>query len=487
MTHADLPCYGDDVALRVGSRRVAPCQQVDTVVRVTQALWVVGVIAVATAAGLAAVSQLGSIVALSFAGIALALWKPRTTLLAVIPVAMWPAGEISGIPVGYAAVALVSVSVLLRHLPRWSGLGLPGAIIVLLVALMITSFVVNPQTRIVTPIEARNHLIATVLGFLLILATAIVNPDRRAALRIVALSGMASSGYLIATGTATAGRLSAEELNENGVGHVGAIALVCAIALLMESGHTRWLVVSVLPALLVLLSQSRGAVLIVAVGLFVLWSVGRSSRTKILASAFAPFAIVLAWPLIGAAIELLFSRRTLRYASTTDRVDLLQLAAETVIQYPILGIGWRRFPEESLAQLGTALNTHNEYARLAAESGAIALALFLLLVIVALRGTPVEGDVKATMIAALTAFALANTMSELDVSTPSWVLLGLLVAARASARTVRFASQNSHRPHGHERNGASSQLGKPAIGGSSGRVRAGTPQVTSISGTKSDR
>jgi O-antigen ligase len=98
-------------------------------------------------------------------------------------------------------------------------------------------------------------------------------------------------------------------------------------------------------------------------------------------------------------------------------------------------VGYRQFVRYSEAELGIPLNAHNENLRIAAESGVIALVLVLVLVGRAFLvwGRPLDRGVQAALVASVTGLAFANAMTDLRVSLPVWILLGLAWAARDRA------------------------------------------------------
>lgn len=392
-----------------------------------------------------------------------AFTHPRQMVLVAIAVAIWPAAFGSLLGYGLMTAAIAGAS--LRHGKRVRALGKTGIALAALAAIITASHFFHDPPIVVDISEARNHLYATLLGLGFIVAVVLVRLDQIVALRTLAVSGAASAGYLLIVGQATtSGRIEAETLNENSVGYVGALAAVAAFGLFARTRRFRWLLVAVAPVILAVLSQSRGAALALVVGVGLVWGLRRTGAARVLVIVLAPVVAFLALPVVQSLVATYFSRRDLATAESTARLRLLQLAGDLTLEHPFIGVGWRAFPDHSLARMGRAMNTHDEYARLAAESGVLALVLFVAVAAVALRSNAVPA-VKATLVAGLVAFGFANAMSNPAVSMPVWVLLGVALAVRSRGRAVGDQPIRGQRgKQGSERSPVSPRSGHGGLG-----------------------
>jgi O-antigen ligase len=87
--------------------------------------------------------------------------------------------------------------------------------------------------------------------------------------------------------------------------------------------------------------------------------------------------------------------------------------------------------------LGISINTHNDYLRLAAESGLVTLVLLLALLWLGLarRYTAHHVVLQALGVAYATGLLFANALTDLVISTPFWISLGCLLARSADRTT----------------------------------------------------
>jgi O-antigen ligase len=251
-------------------------------------------------------------------------------------------------------------------------------------------------------------------------------------LRLLSVTGGISSAYLLSTGVVTGGRLATEELNPNSVGHVAALAFLAAGGTFLASRRLWWLACAAPGAALVVLSQSRGALLVVAVGALVPWVFRRFSAGRMVLAASTTVTAYAAWPLVTTALSRILSSRI--HAESDARVEVLQLSGRAAFENPLTGLGWRNFPDFSARYLGVALNTHNEYARVAAEAGVLALIVLVTLAVMGLRRKAQDREdwaLRSLLLGGLTALTFANSLSSLAICAPLWVALGAILADRA--------------------------------------------------------
>jgi O-antigen ligase len=121
-------------------------------------------------------------------------------------------------------------------------------------------------------------------------------------------------------------------------------------------------------------------------------------------------------------------------------------AVRVAAGHPLRGIGYGTFPSHAGAEFGLHIATHNDYLRLAAETGIPALVAFLGLLWLGLR-RPASGDlaVLRAMTAAYAAGLLfANALASLVISTPFWLALGCLLATPRPPLDHTTTDRESH-------------------------------------------
>jgi O-antigen ligase len=131
---------------------------------------------------------------------------------------------------------------------------------------------------------------------------------------------------------------------------------------------------------------------------------------------------------------------------TTVRTQVAWFAVRVAAGHPLRGIGYGAFPSHADAEFGLRIATHNDYLRLAAETGIPALAAFLALLWLGLC-RPASGDLavpRAMTAAYAVGLLFANALSDLVVSTPFWLALGCLLAAARPPRD-HTSHRESHR------------------------------------------
>lgn len=222
-------------------------------------------------------------------------------------------------------------------------------------------------------------------------------------------------------------------LNPNYAGLILAVGIVLAVGLALQ--HERRIAYACAPGLIAgtVMSQSRGAMVALAVGLalVVLSHVGppRTARSRIIAGAVAI--------IVGGSFTLFTILRAGTWAQQSDdqRWGGLGLALKLTFSHPLVGIGWLNFPQFARSDLAVdrLMNTHNDYLRLAAEGGLIAIALWLLFVGSGLRRptTPLQKTLLGAVVAWATGLLFVNGLATPAVSLAPLLLLGSLAGSRS--------------------------------------------------------
>ncbi|HYN95248.1 MAG TPA: O-antigen ligase family protein [Pilimelia sp.] len=343
--------------------------------------------------------------------------------------------EIHGIPGEILLLIALEAGVLVGSAGRWRQVVVPVGLVAALTAVLAYSYAFPRAALWPDPSSARNHLLALVLNLALIAVVAVTRPSRLAVLKTLGVGGCAVAVYLSLMGTTVGGRLTAEDLNPNAIGHASALTTVILTGVFVATRRAVWLVLAGPPVLLLVATQSRGAMVVLGVGWGVLWLLGRAGPIRVAAVAFGTVGAVLLTQPLQAAMGMLLSRRDASHLDATIRLDLVRLGIELAMAHPLTGVGYRQFSVYSGEALGIPLNAHNEYVRIAAESGLVALALLLMICarVAVLRGDPTtDRPLTAALAACLTGLAFSNTMSDLRSTLTVWVLLGLAWVARSA-------------------------------------------------------
>ena len=223
-----------------------------------------------------------------------------------------------------------------------------------------------------------------------------------------------------------------------------AILTMALSGFLLIGRYAKWIRVGALLstiglALLIVLTQSRGAFIGLTVGFFFMLLRSRNRKRLLQIGSMAALAIVLAAP--GAVWErfskmkYLFATETLGEAdsSAEQRYVILQVAASIAREHPGTGVGLGAYAETHRAYAeerqewafgGGERDAHNMYLSLAAETGVIGLLLFLsiagvtirksLRTEIALRSTfPTEAEQLRVLRFGLVAFLIAAIFGSL--------------------------------------------------------------------------
>jgi O-antigen ligase len=255
------------------------------------------------------------------------------------------------------------------------------------------------------------------------------------------------------------GRLEGFAQNPNFLGALLVLPFVAAVGL---AGRRRsaWLVPATVCLAAMVATQSRGAFVSAAAGVAVALLQGR--RRGIQAAIMAA-AIALGTVFPGAidAVEHLAvgDRPAAELTQNSSiREHVAWFAAKVAVAHPLRGIGYGVFPSyaENSPGLGIYIATHNDYLRLAAETGIPAFLVFLMLIWLGMKG-PASGEAavqRAVVAAYAVGMLFANQLANLVVSTPFWLALGCLLAAPASPEhhiTSAKECRHDRRPAGGPR------------------------------------
>jgi hypothetical protein len=282
-----------------------------------------------------------------------------------------------------------------------------------------------------TPLSRWHDLAGVLIGLAVVVSAIVAPPDLPLVARAIAITGAITAGAVLAGGALAAGRLVGAGANPNYLGGMLTLPCIAAVGLAWHERQPVWLAVAAPSALALVQTQSRGALVAATVGLGCLVLQGRSwGQRAVVAGAAgilsAMFGAVLMRLLIG-------GRSTTELdANNVIREEALRLALQVAADHPLRGIGYSSFPLYAAAspQIGIFINTHNEYARLACEAGVPAVVLFVVLLVLAMRGRRDTGSSVLRAVVATYAAGLlfGNFLSSMFVSVPFWLALGCLLS-----------------------------------------------------------
>ena len=224
-------------------------------------------------------------------------------------------------------------------------------------------------------------------------------------------------------------------LNRNYLGMV--IALGVAIAAMMMRRRTAiiWLGASVAMVWALVILQSRGATIAAGSGVLLATIVRVSGdvlgrRTALAAAAIVAVAaiVVTASPSLSEAAQFGRAQSDLTMSDTT-RFAAVEVAIATTALNPVIGVGYGRFGLTAYSdpRLNQYINTHNEYLRISAELGLPGIALFVTMLYATSKGLLRSGERAGLVLFAtyLVGLLFANTISNLLVTAPFWLCVGI--------------------------------------------------------------
>jgi hypothetical protein len=316
-------------------------------------------------------------------------------------------------------------------------------ILILLMACAVTLSCLLPRSF--TPEHQWQGCALLLAGLGLLAASIAEPPNPRRIAQVVGGAGAGAAGYLLLRGEYVSDRLTGLGLNPNYLGAFLALSLVATIGLAWFHRTWLWLLPAATCAFALLETRSRASFLMAAAGLVCLLLVGRPLRYTVLtALAIVVSAEALPHTIDSVGDGLTGSRTSSELATNTEvRKQAAALAARIALDHPVRGIGYAMFPEYARASptLGIYINTHNDYLRLAAETGMVTLALLVALLGLGLvrRYTATYSVLQALCVSFAVGLFFANTLTSFVVSAPFWISLGCLLAHDRHRKTGSFS------------------------------------------------
>ncbi|GAA2084202.1 O-antigen ligase family protein [Actinomadura alba] len=415
------------VLIRHGAVRSA---LVRTLVRTTPALTVLGSLVLTC---LLIRQQRLTVLALAAAVLAAAaLRRPTATALLLIPLSV-VGTVVADATFVILAIVVVTLSAAVRIVAGVHAVRPPHLWAALMCCLLLVSFV--PCLDGPLPVMIVFYDLAGILAGLALTAAAIAAPPRpRDLARMTALVGALAAGYALAAGEEMGGRLEGLGLNPNYLAALLAMPLVAAVGLTRRTRNPLWLVPGTICLVAMVCTQSRAAFVAAAVGVAVTLVHGRPRGHQALIAVGTGVTVMLP------GIVELVRRVTAGDRGPADlsrsrevRQQAAEFALRTAVEHPFHGIGYGTFSSYAARspRFGLEIGTHNDYLRLAAESGAATLVVFLVILWLAVRGRR-PGDLSLPLgitLAFATNLLFANLLANPTISMPFWLSLGCLLAA----------------------------------------------------------
>jgi hypothetical protein len=403
----------------------------------------------------------------------LAVSGPGSGSLCLVPVGLLGAVQTGGPVPALGGVAAVTVAVALSGRPVGTlaagtpvgvagprAYGVPHRWIAVLAVLLLVSFFFPAERSAPTSIL---DILGLLAGLVLLSAVTAFAPSPGGVARVTAVAGSLAGAYVLAVGDHADGRLDGLGLNPNYLGAMLVLPLVAAVGLTRRTHRTGWLVPAAVCGAGIVATQSRGAFLASVAGIAVVLLQGRSLTSKALIVVVMVAAGTVLPGFFGAAEHFAVGRRPAAQLTSNNsaREHAARFAADVAVAHPFRGIGYGMFPSHAAKSpvLGLYIATHDDYLRLAAESGVMTLVVFLALLWLGVRGRR-PGDLavlRAVVVAYAVGLFFANQLANLVISMPFWLSLGCLMASppghHSTASDHREESRKHDRQPGRDRCG----------------------------------
>ncbi|GHE27467.1 hypothetical protein GCM10017673_32050 [Streptosporangium violaceochromogenes] len=346
------------------------------------------------------------------------------------------AGVTVGLPWWCSPLLAIVTAVTFLGFPARIRIGLDHVIAAALAALLALSWIF-PAGEIIPGHPALLDMTQVAAGVAILSVCAAAPPSAKHLQATIVASGTAVAVAALLAGGIHAGRLQGFGLNPNYLGGLLALPTVVSFAVAGLRRAPLWALPGLVTLAVLVATQSRAALLGVLAGMIAVALPRGPRRSR---PALSPVLAVLAIPVVVASVMLdagggardAAELRRNNEARAQSAVLAVRLAAE----HPLRGVGYGTFSRQAARspEPGVYINTHNDYLRLASETGVVSTLLLTLLVHRAVRRA---GDThERVLTGVVTAFAImllfGNLLSNLAVSAPFWVCLGTLLGARHS-------------------------------------------------------
>jgi O-antigen ligase len=386
--------------------------------------------AVPIGVSIAIVGLLPVVILIGLAAGALFVRRPQISVLAAIPIIQLVNHAVQVIPLEVAGTAMPFLAWLV--LRRTGVLGRSTAlkrIPVAFICWLIASYTLFSIPGYHNP-DRFTSLVSVINGMVLMFSAGSLRPRP---LHVVMMTAVSASLAGVFTyfykGYDQEGRIISLGLNTNYLGVMMAVGVVAVAVCISETKQWYWLVLAPPLVWVIVATHSRGTLLSLIAGLALFFAYA-GARARYMAVLVLAFGLSLLPVFSSFTEKTLLGNRTNFGRSNELRGEVLKAAFRTTIDHPIIGIGYGLFQPTSFdnPKVGRILNTHNDYARLASETGIPGLVMFGAMVFPPFfrRRTKTVTLLTPMVLVYLVGLTDANLIDSMIVSSPIWIMLGLL-------------------------------------------------------------
>lgn len=288
---------------------------------------------------------------------------------------------------------------------------------------------------------ASHDLLILLLSILICAAAVSIRPSSKQIIRVTALTMLCGAAVVLTTVSTPGDRnhTLALGLGPNYLALALAMGAVAAGGLSLTKRSLPWAGAAIVIIAAIIQTRARGEVIATIAGLGVIFLAGKPHFLKV--TAILIMGGLLAFPGVVSEAERVIAgpRPTAELlASNEVRLQAAATAARFAIDHPLFGIGHGQFQLRAALDpyFGVNTTTSNEVLGLAAESGIPAASLFLMLFVLALRGStdPASRQRRAILTTYGVGLLFNNPLSSPGVSMPFWLLLACAISVATDQR-----------------------------------------------------
>lgn len=386
--------------------------------------------AVPIGVSIALVGLLPVVILMGLAAAALFIRRPQLSVLAAIPIIQLVNPGVQVIPLEVVGTSMTFLAwLVLRRLGLIAHSTAPKRLPVAFGCWLIASYTLFSISGYHNP-DRFTSLVSMINGLLLMFAAGSLRPRPIHVVMVASVSAAVAgiAAFFLKTYDLE-GRVIALGLNTNYLGVIMTMGVVSVAVCIHERKEWFWLVLLPPMVWVIVATHSRGTLigLVAGLGLFFAYA---GARARYMAVLVLTFGLSLLPVFSSFTEKTLLGNRNNFGRSNELRGEVLKAAVRTTFSHPIVGIGYGLFQPTSLdnPKVGRILNTHNDFARLAAETGLPGLIMFLAMAFPPFfrRRTKTVTLLTPIVLTYLVGLTDANLLDSMIVSCPFWIMLGLL-------------------------------------------------------------
>jgi O-antigen ligase len=344
-----------------------------------------------------------------------------------------------------------------------------GVISYMIWALLSASWATDPTATL----TSGSRLVQVVVLLFIVYSVVRTPSDLRVMAWTYLLAALATSGFALATGVTSAGRITGGIVDPNFLAGEMVVALVLGgfMLAITTNWRTRLLLLGILTTCgaAFIRTQSREGVIALLIAFLLAILVAGPHRSRIVAMVLIVSALGVTYYAKLAPESLRVRITGISSQDSAGRTDIWRLAARAGARRPILGVGLGNFPVVSPRYVSSTTNlmsaqyglnglvVHNTYLETFSELGLVGLALLVVTLGAALaaagrgvrRLSPSDRQTSAIargLIVGTVALLVQYTFVSAEYEKQLWILLGLLAAIPA---VVARAGEDSEEPREH--------------------------------------